>query len=181
MVAGTNAPFWSEFVALADDQGRRDLAPIYGSPGGSLDFSPFFDLIAVHEIAHLFHQGVVIFPRLWLAEFFANLCLHAFVERHEPESLATLLTLPEVGTRIPATALEYRTRNEFERVYASMSGPNYAWYQFRLQLAARDLYRAAGETAIPRLFEAFRLEDGSLASELGRRVSPVLGQLAVDL
>ena len=58
-------------------------------------------------------------------------------------------------------------------------GPNYAWYQFRLKLAARDLYRDAGEAAIPRLFETFRLDDASLADRLGRTVSPVLGELAI--
>ena len=101
------------------------------------------------------------------------------MERHEPASLATLLTLPEVGARTPAAAFEYRTRDAFEHVYASMTGPNYAWFQFRLMLAARDLYRAAGEAAIPRLFETFRLDDASLADRLGRTVSPVLGDLAI--
>ncbi len=178
VVAGTEAPFWSELGAHADEAGPRELAAVYGRSDGSLGFAPFFDLIAVHEVAHLFHQGVVMFPRLWLAEFFANLCLHAFVERHEPASLTRLLTLPEVGARTPAAAFDYRTREEFERVYTSMPGPNYAWFQFRLQLAARDLYGAAGEAAIPRLFEAFRLDDTSLAALLAGTVSPVLGELA---
>jgi hypothetical protein len=89
-VAGTEAPLWSEAGSMVPDADRAELEAAYSGPDGSLAFGPFFDLIAVHEVAHLFHMGTVHFPRMWLQELFANLCLHAWVERRAPASRATL-------------------------------------------------------------------------------------------
>ncbi len=182
VVAGAEAPFWAEFGVQPDEAGRAELAAVYGRPDGSLAFAPFFDLIAVHEVAHLFHfhEGRVIFPRLWLQEFFANLCLHAYVERREPAALETLLTLPRVAARAPATAFEYRTRDEFERMYSGMSGPNYAWFQFRLQLEAAELFRSGGEATVRRLYDAFRVDDSELSAHLTDTVDPGLGAFALQ-
>jgi hypothetical protein len=141
-------------------------------------FGPFFDLIAVHEVAHLFHIGAVHFPRLWLQELFANLCLHAWVERRAASSLATLLTLPRLGAKAPPEAFEYRTGDDFEREYLAMSGPNYAWFQFRLQVAAADVYEAGGERSLVKLFDAFRLDRAALAALLDDAVDPTLGSVA---
>jgi hypothetical protein len=180
VVAGTEAPFWAEFGVQPDEAGRAELAAVYGRPDGSLAFAPFFDLIAVHEVAHLFHEGRVIFPRLWLQEFFANLCLHAYVERREPDALETLLTLARVGARVPATAFEYRTRDEFERTYSRMSGPNYAWFQFRLQLEAAEVFRSGGEATVRRLYDAVRVDDAELSTRLTAAVDAGLGAFALQ-
>jgi hypothetical protein len=177
-VAGTEAPFWSETGSMVPDADRAELDAAYRAPDGSVTFGPFFDLIAVHEVAHLFHIGTVHFPRLWLQEFFANLCLHAWVERRAPTSRATLLTLPRLGAKARPEAFDYRTGDDFEREYLAMPGPNYAWFQFRLQMAAAAVYEAAGEPAVARLFNTFRLDKDALATLLGGAVDPALASVA---
>jgi hypothetical protein len=177
-VAGTEAPFWSEVGSMVADADRAELEATYQAPNGSVAFGPFWDLVAVHEVAHLFHIGTVHFPRTWLQELFANLCLHAWVERRAPASRAILLTLPRLGAKAPQEAFAYRTGDDFERVYSAMPGPNYAWFQFRLQMVAATLYESAGEPSVARLFNAFRLDDEALATLLGDAVDPTLASFA---
>ena len=165
VVPGTEAPWWDEFASMVAESDRAELASVYADSEGRLHFGPFFDLVAVHEIGHLFHGDVSPFPRLWLQELFANLCLQAWAAERAPDSLRTLLTLPCLGGTAPAELFECRTRTDFETTYAAISGPNYAWYQFRLQMQASDLYERCGSAIVPRLFEAFRMDPGRAADE----------------
>jgi len=160
VVAGTEAGWWSSLAELAGDAGQAAVARVYGSDG-AISLAGFFDLVAVHEVAHLFAQPYVAFPRRWLGELFANLALHAWVERIAPENLPALVTLPRLTAAAPAT-MEYQTRAEFEEHYSSVGGQNYVWYEFRLQVEAAELYAAGGEQTVRRLFEAFRAEHGYL-------------------
>jgi hypothetical protein len=177
-VAGTEAPFWAEVGAMVADEDQAELQAAYRADDGSVKFGPFFDLVAVHEVAHLFHMGSAHFPRLWLQELFANLCLHAWVERRAPASRVTLLTLPRLGVKAPPEAFEYKTGDDFEQVYSAMPGPNYVWFQFRLQMAAAEVYDSAGEPAVARLFNAFRLDEETLATKLADAVDPTLASFA---
>jgi len=177
-VADVEAPFWADLAEMVAEEDRPELDAIYAQADGRLRFGPFFDLVAVHEIGHLFHQGVVHFPRLWLGELFANLCEHAWVERRQPESLPTQLTLPQLGAKMPPESWEYRTWDDFERAYSAMPGPNYVWFQFRLQILAADLYQRGGDETVRRLFEAFRLDDDGLAAILREQVDPALADFA---
>ncbi len=176
-VAGTEAPFWSEVGSMVAEADRAELEAAYRAPDGSVAFGPFFDLVAVHEVAHLFHIGTVRFPRMWLQELFANLCLHAWVERRAPASRATLLTLPRLGAKAPPEAFDYRTGDDFERVYGAMPGRNYAWFQLRLQVAAAAVYDSAGEPAVARLLNVFRLDHERLATLL-ESADPTLASFA---
>ncbi len=163
---------------------------VYGTRDGVIPLGAFYDLIAVHEVAHLFAEERMRFPRLWLGELFANLCLDAWVHRRSPESLEILLTLPRLGSMAPAEEFDRRTRQQFESDYSAMSAPNYVWYQFRLQMAAAALFESSGEAGVQRLFRAFPIDDESspgndiddeqLAKLLSDRVDPVLGAFALD-
>jgi hypothetical protein len=73
----------------------------------------------------------------------------------------------------------YRTRDDFERLYSGVGGPNYVWFQFRLQLEAAALYDRAGSAALTRLFEAFRLDDAALARRLDEAVDPGLAAFSL--
>ena len=173
---------WGDFRRSdnVEDRGEGG-APGGGFPlGGGIKLGPFFDLVAVHEVAHVFHEGSQHFPRLWLQEFFANLCLHAWVADRRPEALLTLLTLPRLGAKAPAKAFTYRSRDDFERLYSDVGGANYVWFQFRLQLAAAALYDRAGSRAVTRLFEAFRLDDAALARRLEEAVDPGLAAFSLS-
>jgi len=181
VVAGTETPFWGELAGMVDDVDQPELARVYGdrAVGGGIKLGPFFDLVAVHEVAHVFHEGSQHFPRLWLQEFFANLCLHAWVAERRPEALPTLLTLPRLGAKAPAEAFTYRSRDDFERLYSDVGGANYVWFQFRLQLEAAALYDRAGAQAVSRLFDAFRLDDLALAWRLEESVDPGLAAFSL--
>ena len=184
-IAGERAAFWREIVdgiIGAFPEAEGELRPVYGQPDGTIDVSPFFDLLAVHELAHEFHaQGGVRFPRLWLREFFCNLALHAFVASEEPSALPVLETFPRLVARIPATAFPCRTLDAFEAVYDGMPGPNYGWYQCRMHVAAKELYDAGGVEPIRRLWRAFRAEEAPLFEFLGRNVHPDLKRIAERL
>lgn len=60
-----------------------------------------------------------------------------------------------------------------------MGGPNYVWFQFRLQLEAAALYDRTGSAAVRRLFEAFRLDDAALARKLEAEVDPGLAAFSL--
>jgi len=194
VVAGTEAGWWPDLAAMAGDDRQAELATVYGEPDGRLHLGDFFDLVAVHEVAHLFCEGTVVFPRMWLGEFFANLALHAWVARQATDSLDTLTTLPRLAAQGSGDAFEHRSREAFERLYSSIGGPNYVWYQFRLQVAAAALYDRIGEVAVRKLFDAFRIEggtdrdseqfdesidDATLAARLSAAVDPTLGDFSL--
>ena len=179
---------------MAGGDRQAELATVYGGPDGTLHFDDFFDLIAVHEVAHLFCEGQVAFPRMWLGELFANLALHAWVAEEAPDSLDTLTTLPHLAALGSGEEFEHRSRDAFERLYSSVGGPNYVWYQFRLQVAAAELYDGVGEVAVRRLFDAFRVDggtdrdsqgfdesvdDAALAARLTAEVDPRLGDFSL--
>lgn len=194
VVAGTEAGWWSDLAPMAGEDGQAELAVVYGGPDGHLHFGDFFDLVAVHEVAHLFAAGKVVFPRMWLGELFANLALHAWVVLRAPDSTDTLTTLPRLAALGSGEEIEHRSRDEFERLYGSIGGPNYAWYQFRLEVAAAELFDSLGEAAVRRLFDAFRIDGGTdrdsqgfdesiddetLAERLSAAVDPKLGAFSL--
>jgi hypothetical protein len=194
VVAGTEADWWSDLAPMAGADGQAELVKVYGGRDGKLHFADFFDLVAVHEVAHLFCEGQVVFPRLWLGELFANLALQAWLTERAPDSLDTLMTLPRLAALGSGEAIEHRTRDAFERLYTSIGGPNYAWYQFRLQVVAEELVDCMGEAVVRRLFDAFRIDggtdrdsqgfdesidDATLASRLSAAVDPKLGAFSL--
>ena len=178
VVAGTEAPLWASFAEMVAEDDRAEFEAAYGTSDGSIRLGPFMDLIAVHEVAHLFHQGTQHFPRLWLQELFANLCLHAWVVDRSPADLTTLTTMPWLGSKAPPEAWAHSTREDFELFYTDVGGANYVWYQFRLQVEAGALVDRAGTGVVRRLFDAFRLDDAALAHRLAD-VDPGLAEFSL--
>jgi hypothetical protein len=179
VVAGTEAPLWDTFAEMVQPEDRAEFEAAYATLDGKIRMGPFMDLIAVHEVAHLYHFGTQHFPRLWLQELFANLCLHAWVADRSPADLATLSTMPRLGSKAPAESWTHSSREDFELFYTDMGGPNYVWYQFRLQVEAQALYERAGTGVVRRLFDAFKLDDAALARRLSSDVDPDLGRFSL--
>jgi len=142
IVAGEESSFWGSFVDMIKDASPsllKEAQTTYGSDG-TIDLAPFFDLLAVHELAHIFHDQVPFhFPRAWLTEFFANLCLHAYVASVEPEQLSTLETFPRLIVALGPDNFRHRTLEAFEALYTKVGPQNYGWYQCRLHLAAKKV------------------------------------------
>lgn len=179
VVAGTEPPLWASFAEMVAPEDRPTFDAVYGTADGSFALAPFMDLVAVHEVAHVFHQRTQHFPRLWLQELFANLCLHAWVVERSPDDLDVLTTLPRLASKAPGSSFEHSSREDFERLYTSVGGPNYVWYQFRLQVQAGELFDRAGAASVRRLFDAFGVDDAALAARLAADVDPGLAAFSL--
>lgn len=181
------ADFWQDVIQMLDyvltPTQRVEMEALYGVVGGQIDVDPFADLLVVHELGHLFHEQVPFdFPRLWLMELFANLCLHTYVAEEEPEQLPVWTTLPERIMDLPVDRVRHRSLEDFERLYSDVGLENYVWYQFGLIVGAKRIYDAAGVDGLRRLYRTFAtsetgLADKQLAERLEERVHPVAAQL----
>lgn len=172
VLAGEEAEYWRSFVPLinqAEPSLRAEAVEVYG-PG--LHLGPFFDLLAVHEMGHAFHQSAR-FPRRWLEEAFANLGLHSYVTTAEPALLPALRTFPAVITSLAPETFPHRTLAEFEELYSNMNPLNYGWYQCHLHRMAERVYDAGGIGALQRLHSFDSpptIPDAALADALRRHV-----------
>lgn len=175
-------------VELAVDElpdGRARLEDTYPSAGGRIDLSPFFDLLGVHELAHIFIEADGRVPsRLWVLELACNVLLHAFVAAEEPSSLPTLETFPDVFAGIPASRFTHRNLDDFERSYAhGMDGANYGWFQAKLHVAAKHIHDSGGGAPVIRALWAALTEErsgdlkGVLAEHLGAPAVELLREL----
>jgi hypothetical protein len=179
----------------ASPRGYAKLIATYPDGAGGVDLQPFFDLIAIHELAHAFETlGDLRLPTSWLSEIFVNLAMHAFVATQMPTSLPTLEVLPTVGARSRRLAVQmraegYTTLEELEAHYTGgddpMSPLNYVWFQYRWQRLAAKVFEADGEDGLVRFWESFHAIDrltagqataASLAPLLRAEVSLTLGR-----
>ena len=121
----------------------------YGRPP---DFTIMADLVAVHELTHLFHDIHPVtwaseFPEIWVMELFANLGMYGYVATHHPEHLPLLHSLTgatlAAGTAPwPFTALDAMGDSMRGRV------EHYVWYQYRLIGMAASIWDARGIDAL---------------------------------
>jgi hypothetical protein len=188
VVAAENNEFWQTMAPPLEGlppQSLQAARTVYGRADGSLDYSPFFDLLAVHEMGHLFHyQAALQFPRLWLMEFFCNLCLHAYIASVEPEQLPALVTFPQLIVDGGNSHLQHRSLQDFERLYVKVGPQNYGWYQSQLLVAAKEIYETCSITTLQRLWKAFvqtniTLTDEELALRLRHDVHSEVEQMTV--
>jgi hypothetical protein len=187
IVGDEPADFWQGVTLMLDGvltrAQRAEAEATYGTVDGRIDMAPFADLLVVHELGHLFHVQVPFaFPRLWLMELFCNLCVRAYVSEEEPQHLPLWTMLPERMMALPPEKVRHRSLNDFERLYVGVGAENYCWYQFRLAVAADEIFDAAGVDALRRLYHTFvaqrkGLTDGQLAKLLEHRVSPVAARI----
>ena len=166
-VATDDNQLWRSFGKIARVASPLGAFPrlkkTYADSDGTLQLRRFFDLVAVHELAHSFdQQGGAAFPAVWLSEIFANLSLHAFIANARPSQLGDLTTFPEAQRRVTVFNLMmrlrgYRSLEDFELHYPvgseePMNGVNYGRYQVRLHVLAREVFDEHGEGALTRLW-----------------------------
>jgi len=100
VVASEDNDFWRSFIPQLDqlsDELAQQVVDTY-ILDGSLSMRGFFDLLAVHELAHAYHlQGGLNMQRLWMGELFSNILLHTYIAENEPERLPALTVFPEMG------------------------------------------------------------------------------------
>jgi hypothetical protein len=166
IVTGTEpSGFWNDYAhaLLADlpPRGRERLEAVYGDPPQLGE--RFADLAVVHELTHLFHDydeqtGLTDFPRLWLAELFANIGLHGYVAEREPEQLPVLQTVCRLTWDASPARWSVRELNRIAGSFAE--GPlNYVWFQLRLIAVAHAIWDADGAEAMCAFRHALRGRD----------------------
>ena len=178
--AGEQADLWNELSALlehAPPELRQLAAEVYAGADGGIDLAPFFDLLVVHELGHAFpahtHSR---FPRHWLEELFANLCLHAYVASVEPRELVVLETFPRVLANVGADHFRHRSLEAFEALYSDL-GRDYAWFQSQLHVAAKRVHEAEGLAVVKRFLACLAVHDDALVALLESRVGSEVARI----
>lgn len=179
VVASSDNDFWRSFTppleklpALLAEQIKR----AYRTIDGNLSMQPFFDLLALHELGHAFHiQGGLTMQRKWMGELFCNVLLHTYVSENEPAMLPALEILPEMVVSAGSSEYKHTSLEMFEKLYSNMDPKNYGWYQFRLHVAAKNIYNRGGKEVLVKLWKALgstseKMNDKQFASFLKRKV-----------
>ncbi len=170
MAAEDNA-FWKSFLPPLDKLPpalANDVRKAYTNKDNVLSMMPFFDLLALHELAHGFHkQGGLTMQRLWMQELFANIMLHTYVAENEPQLLPALQTFPEMVVAAGTEGYKYTSLADFEKYYEDGTIPakNYGWYQCRLHVAAKNIYNTGGTRVLLKLWEALKSTNVKMSDE----------------
>jgi hypothetical protein len=137
----------------------------------------------IHDLGHAFHLHLDYrFPRVWLMEFFADVCLYTYVASHEPAYLPALEILPRVLSRLKPTHFHYRTLAEFDTQYINMELMNYLWYHGHFFEQARRAYAQVGSSLLDRFWHTFvlakvqEIPDSELALRL-QQIEPGIAQM----
>lgn len=162
VVAGEAADFWRSFVPLLGEVAPELHSAAVDAYGPRLDLSPFFDLLAMHELGHAFHDpgGRV----HWLEETFANLCLHTCVAAAEPTTLPALEAFPRALASLDPARFAHRNLAEFEAGYSKISATdprNYGWFQCHFHVVAKLVHDQGGTDALRRLWRRLASPDGT--------------------
>lgn len=147
------APWWDDYLdALRPHLPASvlaDVARVFGDPA---DFTTMADLVAVHELTHLFHEIHPVtwaseFPADWVMELFANIGMHGYVVTHEPERLPLLATLTAAARAAGPKPWPF---NELAAMGQSMqaSVSNYVWFEFMLIGFAESIWNSGGVDAM---------------------------------
>ena len=190
IIASENNPLWRSFIppleqlpaALADQ-----VKKVY-SKNGELTMQPFFDLLALHELGHAFHQQAALhMQRKWMGELFCNMVLHTFIAENEPQMLPALTVFPNMVVAGGAAGFTYTTLDQFEKHYNEIGRQhpkNYGWYQSRLHVAAREIYDAAGKDVLLKLWLALKENDAKdnqqFSKQLDIKVHPAVSQVMLQ-
>jgi hypothetical protein len=171
-VASQDNPFWKSFLPPLDQlpQPLRDkIQAVYKNSKGELSMQPFFDLLAVHELGHAFHnQAGIIMQRPWMGELFVNLLLHTYIAENEPALLPALTIFPQMVIAAGAREFKYTSLRDIEERYeeiARFHPKNYGWYQCRWHSAAADIYNAGGKQVGGILWNALKSKKEKLTDE----------------
>ena len=183
VVASEDNDFWKSMLPPLDQLPAglaQQISDTYVDSNQNLTMRGFFDLLAIHELGHAFHeQGNLTMQRKWIGELFSNMFLHTYIAEKKPELLPALTIFPKmVVTSVNKEDLKYSTLSEFETNYgliANQFPQNYGWYQCQLHTAAGNIYDEAGVSAFQKLGNVLKtnndpLDDSALAKLLSKMV-----------
>ncbi len=171
IVASDDNDFWKSFIPPLDQLPAglaQQISSTYSDKNNQLSMRGFFDLLAIHELGHAYHnQGGLTMQRKWMGELFANIFLHTYIAEKEPQQLPALTLFPKmVVTSTNKADLKYTTLNDLETNYEMIGQQfpkNYGWYQCRWHMAARTIYDEGGTTAIKNLWKELQIQKKPLS------------------
>jgi hypothetical protein len=169
VIASEDNEFWKSFIP-PPDQLPADLADqvkkAYTMDDGQLSMMGFFDLLALHELGHGFHeQGGLTMHRLWMQELFCNIMLHTYIAENEPGNLPPLEVFPEMVVAAGSSGYEFTTLADFEKRYDNMDPKNYGWYQCKLHVAAKHIYNTGGKKTFLKLWKGLKENKEKMTDE----------------
>lgn len=186
VTGGPDTTFWQPLVDAITTTAPHlvpKLRNVYGQPDGRISLTSHVEWWSVHDLGHAFHAHLNYwFPRKWLMELFADLCLYTYVAANEPDYLPRVETVLRLLQQLPASHFRYHTLNHFDSQYLTMKLVNYAWYHGHFFAYAKQVYDAAGTSALERLWRTLvvpnvrEVTDTELA-ELLRSSLPELAHL----
>jgi hypothetical protein len=164
IVAAENNEFWKSFIPPLDKlpgEYANAISETYKDSNGGLTMEPFFDLLAIHELGHAYHQqGGLQMQRKWMGELFVNIFLHSYIAQKEPRLLPALTLFPKMVVAVTNTAsLKYTSLQDLEAHYAEIAQQypqNYGWYQCRWHMEAGRIYEEAGIAVMKNLWSALK-------------------------
>lgn len=126
--------------------------------GVALDeqIASFFDLVLVHELAHLFiHRCRLELGTRWLTEFTANYLSYCYLAARQPALARQWMQWAEIQAAIdPVT---HRSLTAFDEKVGQIDFTNFNWYQGQFNLKVRTIYAEQGEGFVRALVARFAL------------------------
>ena len=182
IIAAEDNEFWKSNLPVNDlpAEIRKQAEKVYSLPDGSFSMQAFFDLLAIHELGHAFHnQGKLRMQRKWMGELFCNILLHTYIAENEPGLLPALTLFPRIVVDGGTKNYKYTSLQALEENYnviGQRHPQNYGWYQCGWHVAAATIYDNDGKTAFQKLWTILRseqkkLDDAELAKLLETKVS----------
>lgn len=154
--------FWEPILEQLHSTAPELLTPlrsVYTTSQGNLDLTPHVELWMIHDLGHACHaHHDYWFPRKWLMELFATLCLYTYVADQEPELLPIMETFFLVFHALPPLLVAHPTLTDFETHYITLPLDNYLWFSGHFMQVARALYRERGPRALVQLWKLFVLD-----------------------
>ena len=162
IVAGAEpTSFWQPLVAHLENAAPdlfAQLQQVYQNDEGTIDLSPNIEFWIIHDLGHACHlHHHYWFPRKWLMELFANLCLYSYIVEQAPEHSACALTFFSVLSALPRSLITYQMLADFERQYVALPLNNYLWFSGQLMHLAHNLHQQFGQFSLVRLWDIFVL------------------------
>jgi hypothetical protein len=160
IVAAEDNAFWKSFIPPIESlspEMAKTIQKLYSTNNGDLSMEPFFELLSLHELGHLFSlQGSVNFPRKWMDELFASTFLHTYIAENEPKLLSVLGTFPKMVVEKGTKGFKHTSLEDFELFYGEKMNPNnYGWYQCKLGISAKQIYEAGGINVLKSMWTTF--------------------------
>lgn len=172
IVAAEDNAYWKSFIPPLDQLPpnlREAISTTYKSEDGSISMQPFFDLLALHELGHVFQgQGGLTMQRKWMGELFCNIMLHTYIAENEPESLHALKLFPSMvvggGTKEFTFTSLIDIENHYEEI-GMRHAKNYGWFQCRWHIAAGNIYDAGGKQVLRKVWDALQTQKEILTDD----------------